>query len=160
MDEMELSLIASADETTRSKFIGVYAADELDRLDQLTAPSFLISNTSNRKDIGSHWTVIFIPKAGEWEYFDSLAKPPGKYLAEFLRRGSESYLCCADRIQSEVSLSCGLYSLEYARSRCLGIPFSTFMKKFDAVDLDRNEELIKTRWCAISRNYVPGVCLI
>ncbi len=156
MNELEISHILKTNFVTASKFIGVFAADELD-ISILSFPAFLIANTGIRRKGGFHWVCIFFPILGECEYFDSLGGEAKRQFLPLILKYSSTYVCMTNRIQDINTNSCGLFCLDFAFARCGGVSFDTYSCKFDTRDLKHNEVLVYYKWC-VSRNYTASVC--
>ena len=117
---------------TRRYFSGVYPSDRLpNELNQ--HPSLLIVNTDPHYKPGRHWVVIYVPRYGPVEFFDSFGHTPAYYnrnFTDFLRRMGRGVKSNKKTLQDPNSLMCGPYCLYYAIHRCRGIPMDTITSHF------------------------------
>ncbi len=157
MNEIELAHILSGLDASKSNFLGVYAADELDTVTISSYPAFLIANTSIRKRVGKHWICIWIAETGFCEYFDSTGEEACGNFVHFITGHTNKYLCLQDRIQNYGTDTCGLFCLDYASARIHGVTFTDYVKQFDVCNLDVNDNIVRNRWC-VSKNYAASVC--
>ena len=67
---------------------------------------FFLTNTSKCQESGLHWTVLYFPKKGPCELFDSLGENPETYHRRFrnvLNKNGPGYLYTSKTIQSNYS---------------------------------------------------------
>ena len=146
MNEVELNKICSVHKHTKYQFLGVYAVDELIKLEIDKKPSFLLANTDYSDEEGSHWVLIYInsfPTPPIW--FDSIGKKPIEYniiFDNFLKRNGALYLVNTKRYQHTTSISCGQFCLYVADLLCVGENFSSILKRFDSKNLIKNDKLV------------------
>ena len=156
MNEVEIAHILNTDSRTRSKFLGILAADELHQVQVTNFPAFLIANTGQRKSGGHHWVCLFF-EGRHCEYFDPLGQEPPSIFIPTLTRFSESYIYLTKAIQKSDTNTCGLFCLDFAYARCSGITFDFYIQQFNFENLDWNEWDIYYKWC-VSRKFKASVC--
>ena len=156
MNEIEIAHILRTDPTTRSKFLGVFAVEEVTQVEVLRFPAFLIANTGSRKLGGQHWVCLFF-EGTYCEYFDSLGKEVLTTFLPIIKRYSDKYMCLTEPVQKSDTNTCGLFCLDFAYSRCSGVTFPLYVQKFDFANLQSNEWNIYYKWC-VSKNYRASVC--
>ena len=156
MNELEISHFLATNPSTRQKFLGVYAADELN-ISITKFPAFVIANTDTRNQGGKHWVCLYFNDNGQCDYFDSLGSEAKPEFIPFILRHSQFYVCLQDRIQDKGTDSCGLFCIDFAEARCLGTSFKLYVNRFHAVDLPLNEDIVYYKWC-VSKHYRASVC--
>ena len=128
---------------TRRYFRGVYPSDRLPyKLSQ--HPSLLIVNTDPHYKPGKHWIVIYVPRYGPVEFFDSFGHAPAYYnrnFTDFLRRMERGVKYNKKILQAQNSLMCGPYCLYYAIHRCKGIAMDKITSYFGR-NGRRNDETV------------------
>ena len=126
------------------QFLGdVCAADELPRWCHFK-PRFWIVNTAPISHKGKHWIVIYIPKDGPSEFFDSLGRHPSFYnhhFTNFMSQCSSDYIHNTYRIQGYHDGTCGQYCLYYVYQRCRGNSMNAIMNRF-TIDHHFNDILV------------------
>ena len=156
MNEIEIAHKLRTDPSTRSKFLGVFAADEVTQVRVCSFPAFLIANTGFRKAGGQHWVCIFF-EGRHCEYFDSLGNDVLAVFLPTINRYSDQYICLTKPVQKSGTNTCGLFCLDFAFARCSGVSFDLYVHKFDFDKLQRNEWDIYYKWC-VSKNFKASVC--
>jgi hypothetical protein len=109
MNESEIKFFLRSHPITGGYFRGVYARDELPH--KLLPSSIYIVNYSLRKEIGTHWILIFITVNSVPLYIDTSGLPP--LLPEFISalKDFPLYIYNKYQIQGAMSRSCGLYCI-------------------------------------------------
>ena len=140
-------------------FLGVYAADEWDRIYQKWAErkprlfSF-ITNTKNKNQPGEHWVATYVDldrDKGEWDYYNSLGDaPPKSYM-----RGATSLIhhihpdimlklkWSAVRYQRANSSTCGLFAALFVIRRSEGEAFNEASGFTGIESAEKNVRLLK-----------------
>ena len=62
-----------------TRWLGVYARDELPDLQHTELPFALVFNTQPKDNPGQHWLAIYAPSNSPTEFFDSFGMPPSFY---------------------------------------------------------------------------------
>lgn len=91
-----------------------------------------------------HWTAVHI-KRDKIEYFDSggtASFKKNKPLREFLKRQKKPIIFNTIQIQSETSISCGLFCLVFLYTSAIKIKFEKYLKFFDSNNLNENDYVI------------------
>jgi hypothetical protein len=103
--------------TGKTKFIGVFPADNLPRKSQIiTYPSCLVANTDTSLGSGEHWVAVHLIDEYSTEYFDSYGQHPKLQprIYNFLKQwGSQSIKHSPTELQSGMSSVCGQYCIFY-----------------------------------------------
>lgn len=125
------------------KFIGAFARDCLpENINEF--PCGLIINTDSSFEKGEHWIAIFLKSKEKGEYFDSFGLPPlHSDFINFLNLHCQkgwSYNTCT--IQHYKSKSCGLFCIDFLKSRFKDVSYTSFISKF-SVNLSKNEFILK-----------------
>lgn len=116
--EGEIDCLAKrAFEPTTTRWVGVFARDELPNLNSLQRPFALIVNTQPRGQSGEHWLAIYGPWTGRLQFFDSFGRDPKFYNLKYdLVNHHQSF-------QSYSSANCGHYCIWFLYARALGSVF-------------------------------------
>lgn len=112
-------------------------------------PAVYIVNSQPNSKPGKHWFVIYFPRVGPAEFFDSLGHGPGYYswrLNRYLQKHGVYYMRNPSRVQQVGTKNCGQYCIYYIYQRCLGRCMKDIMSDFDMKDLNYNEDVIQ-RFC-------------
>lgn len=121
MNSLQISQFLSLNASTKPYFRGCFACDVL--TSPSTFPSFLVSNTEEQSKTGQHWVLLYFPRKGEVEYFDSLGDKPNACIQRFLY-GWKVVRALSRPVQSIMSNACGVYCLFFAVQRCNGRSFA------------------------------------
>jgi len=149
----ELSKILTADRKVKVQFGGVYPIDKLPTNDRSRRPVFYVVNTDEHRGPGKHWVVLYLPRRGPPEFFDSLAGDPSAYHRRFGRILRPTFLKTVRRFQRLDTRSCGLFCIYFAFHRCRGWKFADILKLFCPVNLDFNERLVLSYFDEIPKSY-------
>lgn len=136
-------LLTAAKELELDNFLGVFMADEFDKIIKLIdateedMPFSFIMNTDTRKNNSpetGHWVAVLIDPDDEEEinYFDPLGEPPSKEFLKGLKKivakvNPAVYLKLkvnGIQHQSDDSDNCGWFSLKFLVDRAAGMPFA------------------------------------
>lgn len=94
----------------------------------------IIFNTSNNYSKGTHWCVIYkSDDSGEVQFFDSLGLPYyyyGNEIIEFLRCNSSFVRYNVRPVQSNSSISCGMFCLYFIYNRLCKINYDNVIAMF------------------------------
>lgn len=142
MNTLEIIRDISQNNITRKHFKGVFPADCLPKA-KLKKPAFVVANTDNASQPGTHWVAFYFPKSGKGEYFDSFANGPiNAYFIKFLQKNCSTYTQNNKRVQSDFSTYCGQFCCMFLYYRCVGKTLKEFLKLFTASKLDYNDNKV------------------
>ena len=130
MDGGEIEDYMTKDPLIKPYFKGVYATDEIERLD-FNPPYIIIVNTQPSYLDGKHWICMFIDQQ-EKEYFDSLGNPPLPTMKRFLTKMGGCYQFNKERLQHPSTNSCGHFCLYYSYYKCRGYSMKDILNKFNS----------------------------
>lgn len=126
-------------------FIGTFPSDRLPKLALKKKKCLsLIVNTDPANEPGEHWTAIYLCKR-KVEYFDSYGLPPlDERVQRFLDYHSmdRGWAFCATQTQYIQSQMCGLFCIQFIKSRDSGKSYKKFAQKF-SIDLKQNDRILK-----------------
>ena len=104
-----INSILSKDDKTKICFKGVFARDQLPKINEY--PSCLILNTHGKGKPGEHWLAIYFDSNKHSYFFDSYGKHPSFFgLTDYINENSRSWSYNSKRIQGN-SNHCGYYSV-------------------------------------------------
>lgn len=142
MNTLEIARDLSQNKNTRKYFKGVYPADCLPKA-KLKKPAFVVANTDNSNENGTHWVAFYFPKVGKGEYFDSFGNGPiNGHFIKFLQKNSTSYIKNSMRMQGDFSTYCGQFCCTYLYYRCIGKTLKQFIKLFTAAKFKYNDNKV------------------
>lgn len=110
-------------------------------------PSVYIVNSQPSSKPGRHWFVLYFPRVGPSEFFDSLGRRPGYYswrLERYLKNHGGYFIYNAQRYQQVGTTTCGQFCLYFTYQRCLGRGMRDIIGDFDVNDLNYNEAIVNT----------------
>lgn len=142
-DQLRRYLLTDA--STLQHYGGVITRDEL-AFQNLKGPRYYVVNTDVSTGYGKHWTVIFLPKDGPAEFYDSLGHHPRLYsrdIERFLTAYGCGYVFNCKRLQNYNSTTCGKFCLFFISKRCKGVAFADVIQGFGD-DLNVNEHKVKS----------------
>jgi hypothetical protein len=121
-----------------TRFIGVFAADQVPDLTNLTYfPSCLIANTDPSTKAGQHWVAFWIDSPHSIDFFDSYGLGPQDYGFD---------IACSSistkSIQSPNSTVCGQYCLYYLYVRSRGHTLVNFLNSFSLTNTTWNDRQV------------------
>jgi hypothetical protein len=123
---------------------GILSANHMEQIRIRTMrDTFYIVNTDEQDLPGSHWVVIWI-EGGRVELFDSLGNDPviyGKHFITFMHRSNCQWYDC--RMQSEGSMTCGLFCLAYIYMRIMFNMTSETFRHFSRAKYELNVPWVK-----------------
>lgn len=127
-----------------SIFGGTFPRDAIPQTEK--RPIAFVVNTDDRKSAGEHWLGIFLLTDGRGEYFDPFGFPPlHQQLNTFLSVNcTNGFIYNSTTLQHPGSSSCGLFVVDYIRSRYKSDTFEQFLNHF-STDLEENEYILRTR---------------
>lgn len=103
---------------SRTRWLGVFARDELPDLALENKPLALVLNTDPHDKPGQHWLAIYAPTEGPYELFDSFGLSPSFYALDFLEPTHSLH-----SLQSYSSSLCGHYCIYFIYLRSRGHSF-------------------------------------
>ena len=145
MNSLELYQMLTRDPATSVQFGSVCALDRLPKL-ITRRPKLYVVNTQDSRGPGKHWLLLYFPRLGPAECFDSLGHGPkyyGWHLHCYLLRHGGDYVTNKRRYQQAGTPTCGQFCLYYAFHRCFGRPMSQILLDFENARLCENENLVK-----------------
>ena len=77
MNTLQLERALKHNTFTKKIFVGVFAADELPKLN--TFPCGFVANTDPSTEPGTLWVAFYFPSREKGEFFDSYGYPPEYY---------------------------------------------------------------------------------
>lgn len=110
-------------------------------------PAVYIVNSQPSSKPGRHWFVLYFPRVGPAEFFDSLGRKPGYYswrLERYLNNHGGCYIFNTRRVQQVGTTTCGQYCMYYIYQRCQGRCLSDIIHDFHVKDLNHNEDVVKS----------------
>ena len=127
----------------KSYFLGVYSADTIPK--SIRRHKFIVVNTSDSTEVGSHWYIIYRVDFNTLEIFDSLGIDTSKriFLKEnFNLRGIKSIKFNTTSVQSNESSTCGHFCVFfiYQRLHNQDLTFHELLNETFEVDCDSNEK--------------------
>ena len=156
MDERQLKDLVKQDSKLSKRFIGVFAADELESLDisRLARPLALICNTERRGAVGEHWQALYLEDDASASFFCSMGLSPADFITDFVRRS----LCPPLRystysLQSPISSSCGAWAVIFLKRMVRGASMSQFVLSYADYDWTANEEKLSRQVRSSFRGY-------
>lgn len=122
-----------------AKFLhGGYPCNHLPNL--FLKPSYIVVNTDPSNKSEKHWIAIAVEKEG-CEIFNSFGalQPLRKEFRQFLQKHSrDGYsIFNVQRIQSDFSVTCGIYCVSYVLNRAQRKSMKSFLKQFHKTILKR-----------------------
>ena len=130
-------------------FYSVTQIDALPLIDEVFYPAAIVINTLKKtQSNGGHWQIIYIEAADmAAEFFCSFGLEMNTLVKQFLfKLGHQSTTHKNMWIQSPVSISCGLFCLDYAVFRSLGGQREAYYSRFRQYDFDYNEDELSRNW--------------
>ncbi|EGT43094.1 hypothetical protein CAEBREN_30233 [Caenorhabditis brenneri] len=135
MDSVQISNILSNDRFAKKTFIGVYSADELQRLKPLKKRFGLIVNTDESNQPGRHWQSIFVDESSTCHFFCSLDETPTPLIYEFMQR-YKRIVSNRNRHQKLDEVTCGGYCIFIQAMMARGYQFTTLCDIFEQIEND------------------------
>ena len=134
---------------TKTKFLGVFAKDQLPDINSLTFPCCFIANTDPAHLPGTHWVAFFLPSHSEHEFFDSYGLPPSTYGFTFPISSFNHA-----QYQSIHSRACGEHCIYYLylRTHCTCTPSSYFSAKHPFLNDKKVHKWVKH---ILNNNIIP-----
>lgn len=152
MNTVELARDLSENEITRKQFKGVFPSDCLPKR-KLRKPAFVVANTDNSNQPGTHWVAFYFPKIGKGEYFDSFGNGPVNIdFIKFLKRNSTCYNYNKQRLQSDFSKYCGQFCCMFLHYKCVGKTLKQFIKLFSSTKFTYNDNKVIHLYHSIYNN--------
>jgi len=141
MERAELERQIRRDANMHAVTRGVFARDELPR--ERLLPGAYVVNTHSAP--GQHWMLIYVDENNsKVELYDSLGRSPRHYGLDSLIDRSLS-----KRVQSEDSLSCGLFVLYFLYWRSRGIQMDMLFHSL----LEDGERTVRNHYLCLNGNF-------
>ena len=140
----EIANILSNDQHAKRTFIGVFSADELEKLGRIRKRRFgLIVNTDRRDQPGRHWQSIFVDNTHKiCHFFCSLREKPNAHIRKFLLHYRTKVVMNKSKQQKNNAVTCGGYCIFVQSMFARGYRFETICGIFDGITND--DEFIET----------------
>src|ERR1700678_1580866 len=138
MDTAQLEWMLFRHSTTKLKFGGVLAIDELPLRPKNM--SYII-NLDPSTSPGSHWVAVYFEK-GNAEYFDSYGLPPPELILNFIKANSYQFTCNSQQLQHVRTAVCGQYCAYYVLKKCANQKMSKILLPFSNVNFISNDKLV------------------
>jgi hypothetical protein len=137
MTTFEIDSILRRCPATATTYTSIFPVDLLPqyRLEERKKPAVVIINLGASDTAGTHWTLLFLPRAAPSFYFDSLGEDVRAYpaLRAFVERNSRmGYICNRIKLQDDASKSCGLFVIVVACLLSRGIHHSQISSYFSS----------------------------
>lgn len=140
MYSITINTVLTSDPSTKKKFIGVFAKDELPL--KLRYPCCFVFNTEKKKEDGEHWLAAYFDKNKTCWFFDSYGQSPHFYdLYDYLKHFSKKIVWNKLRIQG-FSDYCGFYCIFFIAFKCRN-KISSFYNIFTKNCLKNDSKLLK-----------------
>ena len=144
MNTTELHQLLTQEPITQPYIGDVCALDQLPR--KVTRrPKLYIVNSQPKHRPGKHWLVLYFPRVGPAEFFDSLGHGPRYYswrLERYLKKQGGYYIRNQRRVQQVGTKACGHFCYYYAYQRCVGRSMRQILRDFHHTRLTINEKLV------------------
>jgi len=119
-------------------FRGVFAIDTLPK--RIFKNESGVINYDKMSGPGTHWVCYYnSPKYQYVEYFDSFGISPSKEIVNYLETSDKNIMYNSSQIQSNDSVLCGYYCINYIRERNKRISPYDILYKFCQVPCLKNE---------------------
>ena len=141
MNSVQIEKILKSNLQTRNIFLGVFARDELPKLDRF--PCCFVINTAKRSHPGKHWLSFYYDKNKVCNFFDSYGNEPSFFnLDKYIYKTSKKLVSNNKAIQSWKSENCGYYCILFIILRSSGHSMKQFCNLFDE-NRDKNDQMIE-----------------
>ena len=138
LNTLQLHNILANNTGTKSKFIGVYAKDEFEKLVITKFPSCIILNTDVSSKSGEHWLALYFVNQNTVEFFDSYGNKPSYFK---LNLNFKHIKYNTKQIQGYNSAICGYYACLFLLFRCNRYSFDQYVN-FYSFNTLKNDQLI------------------
>ena len=141
MYSWEIKNILLNDHVVRRQFGGIYAADTAPETFS-RRPVFFVINTDKHDQPGKHWVLMYFPKTGYPEFFDSFGREPSFYTRRFRRvllTRSRRFGYNNVQIQQSGTFTCAHFCIYYLYFRCRGLQMNSIINSFNKLNLHANE---------------------
>ena len=126
MNSLQLEQILTKNNQTNKIFIGVYARDELPKLNKF--PCCFILNTAKRSHPGKHWLAFYYDSNKVCNFFDSYGNDPKFFnLDDYVNSTSTNIISNKKPIQSWNSENCGYYCILFLNIKIVGSLIGSFL---------------------------------
>ena len=139
MDSYTLARLLSSDKMIEKRFCGIYPLDMIP--ENLPANSLIVVNQDRAMQTGSHWIVLHYKENNIIEHFNSVGKPPKRFIHNLVIGNKNTYMYNNKRLQACNSNTCGLFCLYYSFYSCRLVSFAKILESFTA-RLSENEKIV------------------
>lgn len=143
LETTELDRLLSSSPTTSNSYAGIFPIDLLPRfgIERRKKPAFIVINLSPSSSEGSHWVLLFFPRADTQPaiYFDSFGLDLTSYpeLQDFVKRNSKvGHISNHKRLQHDYSNGCGYFVLAAAHLLASGQDLESISSLFSRLGQD------------------------
>ena len=141
MNSIQIEKILKLNQQTKKIFIGVFARDELPKIDKY--PCCFILNTAKRNHAGKHWLAFYYDSNKICNFFDSFGNSPEFFnLQNYVDSKSIKLITNKKPIQSWRSENCGYYCILFLILRSSGHSMIQFSNLFHDLE-EKNDEMIE-----------------
>ena len=147
MDTYQINGLLKRHMTTRDKFVGTFAFDEIPHIIS-SDTRFVIVNQDPSTMNGSHWVALEVTRgipntSHSGTYFDSYGQQPPAFMDKaVVQTIGPQYIFNKKPLQAQFSTTCGQWCMAFIHQRCLGTCLQDFLDKFDSKDLWENDEKV------------------
>ena len=140
MNSIQLNKILTTNQSTKSNFKGVFARDELPKIESY--PASFILNTEKRSHPGQHWIAFYFDEKKNCNFFDSYGNNPDFFkLKSYITKYSDLLFYNKKVIQGWKSENCGFYCILFLILRSSGYSLEKICDLFHESP-NKNDEMI------------------
>ena len=152
MNTKEIDSVLRRNPVTKASFVGVFARNRLPaRINRL--PSHYVVNTHTASGSGEHWLAIYFDSNGKASYFDSYGeKPRHPDIIRFLRTNAKGYQYNREKIQGNLSFTCGHHVVAFLFLRSSGVSHSTAINKLGSGSANHNDAVACALTCKLMKH--------
>lgn len=144
MNSVQLEIILKKHPKTSTKFIGVYARDELPVLRKF--PCCFILNTAKRTHEGKHWLAFYFDTKKRCYFFDSYGNKPDFFnLENYIKKLTNKVIYNKKIIQSWSSQNCGFYCVIFLILKSSNYSMKTITNQFSDICEENDEKINKLK---------------
>lgn len=142
MNNFELEKYIFSIKSLRKNYRGIFASDELDKIQNFGPQSFVIINYCPGE--GCHWVCCY-NHGSSIEYFDPSGLPShliNKNIDSFLKKQKKRVTFNRTTLQNETSTTCGHHVLIYLYFKSLNYSLNNLLTLYYKFDLKRNDFIV------------------
>ena len=138
MDSNTLARLMTSDKMIERRFHGIYPLDMIPK--NVPANSSIVVNQDRSMEAGSHWIVLHYKERDIAEHFDSVGKPPKRFIHNLLIGNRSTYMYNNSRLQAYNINTCAIFCLYYSFYSCRFMSFQNILQGFSS-NLSDNEKI-------------------